>query len=63
MIKIIQICPDIEGSMNNIDTRCYGLSDEGKLYYWCRKKIDCCGGEKYIYGWVEMVDEINKDNK
>lgn len=62
--KIIQICTTGSGE----DESLYGLDVEGNLYYWGFKKITnlpppTTAGNSYKkeYGWVLMVDELNKN--
>jgi hypothetical protein len=62
MIKIIQIASASDGEVSRFESTLYGLSDEGNIYFWGRKKKirdDGSDTGEYIFGWIEMIDEIN----
>jgi hypothetical protein len=74
MPKIVQISVASEGDTSSMEAGIYGLGENGKLYYWGRKKVKESAASsgifetpeykpfvpaEYIHGWIEMVDQIN----
>jgi hypothetical protein len=63
-VKIIQITSASEKSDILCDAILYGLGDDGSVYYWGKEsrvqyENDGSSSLYYVYGWIEMKDNIN----